>query len=532
MSQDARADEERNTRNRAQILGLAYADTYNKDKPLFKDFLPLNDLYALRIIPLNIGDHFIQFGITNTTSRDTMRNLKNQFLDQQVSFLLISDAGYREYMSLYDPPKKVEYTNIEMSNAGNIDKVKEVSAILEQVKANDILAYLVQQAHRLGGSDIHLEPQRGYVRIRFRVDGVLHVIARLSYEKFRVLMSAVAAAGNIYTSSEDAQQGHIAQHIIMADGAEVDVNLRLETVPGINGIEVVMRLFNMSSEMYQLDRLGLSPDERQVVDDIINKPSGMVMVVGPTGSGKTTTLYSMLNSLNNEERKIITLEDPVEYQFPGISQLPINTVNNNISFADRLKAVLRLDPDIVMVGEIRDMETAKTALQASLTGHLVLCTFHASSAAAALTRLADIIGDNPLFLSAIRLVMAQRLVRKLDDSSKSGYQPDDATIDRIHQGLAGLDVSQIPENVDNPTLYNPVPNSDNPYGYRGQTAIREQFLMTGELRKLLESRGKNITAQDIEEAAVKSGMRTMYQDGLIKVLRGETTLEEVARVVG
>jgi type II secretory ATPase GspE/PulE/Tfp pilus assembly ATPase PilB-like protein len=279
MSQDARADEERNTRNRAQILGLAYADTYNKDKPLFKDFLPLNDLYALRIIPLNIGDHFIQFGITNTTSRDTMRNLKNQFLDQQVSFLLISDAGYREYMSLYDPPKKVEYTNIEMSNAGNIDKVKEVSAILEQVKANDILAYLVQQAHRLGGSDIHLEPQRGYVRIRFRVDGVLHVIARLSYEKFRVLMSAVAAAGNIYTSSEDAQQGHIAQHIIMADGAEVDVNLRLETVPGINGIEVVMRLFNMSSEMYQLDRLGLSPDERQVVDDIINKPSGMVMVV-------------------------------------------------------------------------------------------------------------------------------------------------------------------------------------------------------------------------------------------------------------
>lgn len=256
------------------------------------------------------------------------------------------------------------------------------------------------------------------------------------------------------------------------------------------------------------------------------------MVVGPTGSGKTTTLYSMLNSLNNEERKIITLEDPVEYQFPGISQLPINTVNNNISFADRLKAVLRLDPDIVMVGEIRDMETAKTALQASLTGHLVLCTFHASSAAAALTRLGDIIGDNPLFLSAIRLVMAQRLVRKLDDSSKSGYQPDDATIDRIHQGLAGLDVSQIPENVDNPTLYNPVPNSDNPYGYRGQTAIREQFLMTGELRKLLESRGKNITAQDIEEAAVKSGMRTMYQDGLIKVLRGETTLEEVARVVG
>lgn len=532
MSQDARKDEERNTMQRANVLSLAYADTYNSNKKLFKDFLPLSQLYSQRIIPLNVGDHFIQFGITNTTSRETMRNLKSHFIDQQVSFFLISDAGYREYMALYDPPKKIEYTDIEVSNAGNIDKVKEVSAILEQVKASDMLAYLVQQAHKLGGSDIHLEPQRGYVRVRFRVDGVLHVIARLSYDKYRVLLSAIAAAGDIYTSGEDAQQGHIAQHIKMADGSDVDVNLRLETVPGINGVEVVMRLFNMTSDMYQLSRLGLSDQERRVVDDIIAKPSGMVMVVGPTGSGKTTTLYSMLNSLNTEERKIITLEDPVEYQFPGISQLPINTVNSKVSFADRLKAVLRLDPDIVMVGEIRDMETAKTALQASLTGHLVLCTFHASSAAAALTRLSDIIGDNPLFLSAIRLIMAQRLVRRLDDTTKQGYQPDEQALNKIHQGLAGLDMSHIPENVDSPTLFEPIASTDNPYGYKGQMAIREQFLMTGELRKLLETRGKNITAQDIEEAAVKSGMRTMHQDGLIKVLRGETSLEEIARVVG
>jgi type II secretory ATPase GspE/PulE/Tfp pilus assembly ATPase PilB-like protein len=175
----------------------------------------------------------------------------------------------------------------------------------------------------------------------------------------------------------------------MADNKDVDVNVRLETVPTINGMDVVMRLFNMQQSMYALSKLGLSESEYKVVESIIAKPSGLVMVVGPTGSGKTTTLYTMLNTLNNEERKIITVEDPVEYQFAGITQISINTAEggDENSFANKLRAILRLDPDVVMVGEIRDNDTAKTALQASLTGHLVLSTFHAGSAAEALTRL-------------------------------------------------------------------------------------------------------------------------------------------------
>ncbi len=530
MAQDARRIEETQTQNRSKILGLAYSDTSGPHKPTF-NILTVAELYDFRVIPLQVSDHFILFGVTNTTSRQTMDLLKQRFLDQQITFSLISDVGYRDFMKIYDPPKKVEYQDIDVRNAEGTNRVEEVSKILEQVKAADMLAYLVQQAHKLGSSDIHLEPQRDYVRIRYRIDGVLHVIAKLTIEKYRVLLAAIAAAGDVYTSGDEAQQGHIAQRLTMADNSVVDINLRLETVPSVNGVEIVMRLFNMSSEMYNLDRLNLSAIERQVVDDIISKPSGLVMVVGPTGSGKTTTLYSMLNTLNSEERKIITLEDPVEYQFPGISQLPI-TQSRKVSFADRLKAVLRLDPDIVMVGEIRDMETAKTALQASLTGHLVLCTFHASSAAAALTRLSDIIGDNPLFISAIRLVMAQRLVRQLDPSSKQPFQPDKATLDRIHRGLTGLDMKHIPENVNNPTLYKPVATEENPFGYKGQLPLREQFLMTGELRELLENGGSRISTQTIEAAAVKSGMRTMLQDGLIKVLNGDTTLEEVARVVG
>ncbi|MDQ2973040.1 MAG: Flp pilus assembly complex ATPase component TadA [bacterium] len=532
MAQDARQDDEKAALRRAQILGLSYYDSSFPQKVIYKDLLTLQELYQLKVIPLQKAEHFIHFGVTNTTSRQSMDMLKHRFLDQQVNFSLISDTGYREYMKLYDPPKKIEYTDIQVTSSANLDQVDEISGILSQVKANDMLAYLVQQAHKLNASDIHVEPQKDYVRIRFRIDGVLHVIAKLGFDKYRVLLSAIAAAGNIYTSGDEAQQGHIAQELTMVDGASVSVNLRLETVPSVNGVEIVMRLFNMSSEMYNLDRLMLSVKERTVVDDIISKPSGLVMVVGPTGSGKTTTLYSMLNSLNSDERKIITLEDPVEYQFPGISQLPINTINTEVTFADRLKAVLRLDPDIIMVGEIRDLETAKTALQASLTGHLVLCTFHASSAAAALTRLADIIGDNPLFLSAIRLVMAQRLVRRLDDSTKQAFTPDQTTLDKMKHALVGLPEEDFPKFPNGVELYNAVPGPDNPYGFKGQLPLREQFLMTGELRKLLENGGKNITTQSIEEAAVNSGMRTMYQDGLIKVLRGETTLEEIARVVG
>ncbi|MEO8862880.1 MAG: ATPase, T2SS/T4P/T4SS family, partial [Candidatus Saccharimonadales bacterium] len=376
MSQDARRDEEVNTQRRAQILNLQYTDTSAiTEKQLYPDILPKEDLYKLRVIPIIADDHNLSFGVTNTTSQQTMVTLRQQYMDQRVVFSLISDAGFRDYMKLYDPPKSVEYHDIAIGQTGTQDQIDQVSETLKQVKADDMLAYLVHQAHKLGASDIHLETQRDNARIRFRVDGVLHKIAILEPDKYRVLIAAIASAGNVSTASNDAQQGHIAQRVTMADGSLVDVNVRLETVPTVNGIDVVMRLFNMDQSMYTLDRLGLSVQERSVIDAIISKPSGLVMVVGPTGSGKTTTLYSILNTLNVEERKIITVEDPVEYQFEGIVQIPVTSTNTQeLGFADKLRAILRLDPDVVMVGEIRDMDTAKTALQAALTGHLVLST--------------------------------------------------------------------------------------------------------------------------------------------------------------
>lgn len=534
MSQNARYDEEQATLRRARILGLSYFDTTDvSQKPIYKNVLPIQDMYQNKLVPLQADDHNITFGVTNTTSQATMNNLKQRFLDQRISFALISDAGFRDYMRRYDPPKQVEYKDIKLTNAGSEQLLQNVSSILQQVNAKDMLAYLVQQAHKLKASDIHTESQRDYVRIRLRIDGVLHPIAKITHQKYHILVSAIASAANISTQAPEAQQGHIAQKLQLDSGDIVDINLRIETVPTINGMDIVMRLFNMRQDMYKLDNLGLSGEERKVVDEIISRPSGLVLVIGPTGSGKTTTLYSMLNSLNQDSRKIITIEDPVEYQFEGLSQISVNSKNSqDVSFGEKLRAVLRLDPDIVMVGEIRDMDTAKTALQASLTGHLVLSTFHASSASAALARLMDVIGSNPLFASAIRLVMAQRLVRKLDNNSKVEYQPSEEEKQYIQSVL-----DTMPENVQKPDLNNlklfkPQPSADNPYGYKGQLAVREQFIMNEEILKLLQGGNTSTSTQEIEQNAVKSGMKTMLHDGILKVCAGQTTLDEISRVLG
>ncbi len=534
MSQDARLDEERATERRARLLQLNYIDTSKiTNKIIYKNLISVTDLYQFKVVPLQASEHAITFGVTNTTSQQTMKDVGQRFLDQRVSFALISDVGYREYMHLYDPPKQIVYQDIELTTAGTKELIEQVSTTLRQVRADDMLGYLVQQAHKLSASDIHLENQTDHVRIRFRIDGVLHPVAHLTYEKYHILISAVASAANVSTNASDPQQGHIREHVKMADGTEVDINLRVETVPAIGGMDVVMRLFNLEPEMYTLDKLGLSPKERAVVDGIIKKPSGLVLAVGPTGSGKTTTLYSILNTLNNEERKIITIEDPVEFQFNGITQISVTTKTGEEShFADKLRAVLRLDPDIVMVGEIRDPDTAKTALQASLTGHLVLSTFHAASASAALTRLLDIIGENPLFLSAIRLVMAQRLVRKLDDTTKQPYEPSMAVLENIQRVVASLPPGLPKPSLTGLKLYKPGSSPDNPYGYMGQLALREQFLMGRDMVELLQKGGQRLSTADIENAAVQGGMTTMLQDGILKVVAGQTTLEEVYRVLG
>jgi type II secretory ATPase GspE/PulE/Tfp pilus assembly ATPase PilB-like protein len=437
-------------------------------------------------------------------------------------------------MRLYDPPKRVEYQdiNIGAKASASQDVVRTVSATLDQVRPDDMLAFLVQQAYALKASDIHLENQRENVRVRFRVDGILHPVAYLSHEKYRHLSSVVASAANVSTNVEDAQTGHISRSYKMATGEEVVLNLRVETVPTVYGMDVVMRLFNLNLELFKLKNLGLSQQEAAIVDDVIQHPTGMVLIVGPTGSGKTTTLYSLINTLNTTERKIITLEDPVEYNMPGVVQLPVKGQMEGHDFAEKLRAVLRLDPDIVMVGEIRDADTAKTALQGALTGHLVLSTFHASSAAAALARMLDMVGINPLFASAMRLIMAQRLVRRLDDATKQPYKPDEALKRQLQSIIDSFPPHIARPNLEEVTLYKPGRSEQYPFGYGGQLAIREQLVMTPGVQQLLKLPPNEITTESLQGKAVEEGMRTMLHDGLLKAISGVTTLEEVFRVVG
>lgn len=534
MPHDPRAEEEQKTQKRAAILGMGYTDTSGLQKQLFKGILSIAELKQYKAVPLMANENYIHFGVTTTTSQQTLSKLRTAFTDQRVDFSIISDSGYAEYIRLYDPPPKVEYQDISIKGGQeeNQDIVSAVSSSLEQVRPDDMLAFLVQQAYKLKASDIHLENQKENIRVRYRIDGVLHPVAFMGREKYRHLSSVIASAANIYSESEDAQTGHISREYRLSNGEEVVVNLRVESVPTVYGMDVVMRLFNLRMEMFKLDSLGLSTSEAKVVDDIIKNPSGLVLVVGPTGSGKTTTLYSLINTLNSTERKIITLEDPVEYNIAGVVQIPVHGELKADSFAEKLRSVLRLDPDIVMVGETRDSDTARTALQGALTGHLVLSTFHASSASAALTRLLDMIGSNPLLPSAIRLIMAQRLARRLDDATKKPYKTDESMMRRLHQIVDSFPPGLQKPDLGNITFYEPGSSPENPFGYSGQIVLREQLLMSQNLQNLMRLPATELTTERIEKEAVAGGMATMLQDGIMKAASGQTSLQEVFRVLG
>jgi type II secretory ATPase GspE/PulE/Tfp pilus assembly ATPase PilB-like protein len=535
-----RETEEAATQKRAGLLGIEYFDTRETEAttPIFPDMLAKDEMYANHIVPLREGDfeHAYFFGITSATPQSFMNELRERYDKdtKNVGFVLISNSGYQALMRRYDPDPEVKYGDVKIGSEFGEDSVAEVSKTLETVKSDDILDYLISQASKLNASDIHIENNEENVRVRFRIDGTLHPIAILTKEKFRILFSAIASVANVSVAAKDAQSGHVVKKFTMEDGSQQTLNMRVETVPTAYGQDIVMRLFNFDSNMLNLDQLGFSADERKVIDDIVAHPRGMVMVVGPTGSGKSTTLYSILNALNTTDRKIITLEDPIEYEIPGVTQIPIDTNNENNTgdgFAEAFRAVLRLDPDVVMVGEVRDNDTAKTAIQASITGHLVLCTFHAEDASSAFARMIDMIGKNPIFSTAVRLVVGQRLVRKLDPATKVEYEPDEATKTWIRQVLVSLPAGVEKPNLFDFKLWRPGTSEENPFGYSGRTVIMEQLIVDKDIQEFLVGDEKDVNADAIRKAAQANGMVTMIQSGVLKALAGETSIEEINRVL-
>ncbi len=530
-----REQDERSTQQRAALLGLPYLDTreFEHDLPLAKEVLSIEAMHRDKMVPLVKGDEekLYQFGVTTQTPQSIIEKVRREYNERgdSVQFSLISQSGFRALMLRFDPPKVVIYNDIQIAKEGDSDTIAEVSKTLNSVSSEQLFDYLIKQADMLGASDIHIENERDNIRVRLRVDGALHPVAHLDRDRYRVIMGELASRAGVSTAANEAQSGHIQKEITNEQGTHL-LNLRVETIPTLYGQDAVLRLFNFDETLLNLDLLGIPEKQRKEIDEIVSHPRGLVLVVGPTGSGKSTTLYSMLNALNTSDRKLLTLEDPIEYGLTGIAQIPVSTTSGQ-SFGDSLRSVLRLDPDVVMVGEIRDTDTARTAVQASITGHLVLSTFHANSTSTAFSRMIDMIGVNPIFSSAVRLVIAQRLVRRLVEGTKEEYEPDDATRAYVRKVLEGLPDAIEHPNLDTFKLWRPKPSDDAPFGYKGRMIIMEQLVIDEEIQKFIRGDVSDIHPEAIETMARARGMVTLEQAGVLAALRGETTLDEVGRVI-
>ncbi|MBV9467789.1 MAG: Flp pilus assembly complex ATPase component TadA, partial [Abitibacteriaceae bacterium] len=376
---------------------------------------------------------------------------------------------------------------------------------------NTVLMYAIKD----GASDIHIEPQRKQVRIRYRIDGVLHEQMKVPQHILAPMVSRIKIMSSMNIAERRIpQDGRI--HISMQGK---DFDLRVSTLPTAFGEKVVMRILDKASVLIGLDNLGLYPETQAGVLEICHQPNGMFFVCGPTGSGKTTTLYSVMNVINSVEKNLMTVEDPVEYQLPGLSQVHVNR-KAGLSFATALRAFLRQDPDIIMVGETRDLETAEIAVQAALTGHFVLSTIHTNDAPSTATRLSDM-GVEPFLISASLVgALAQRLARRICSNCKEEYVPS-----REQLLLFGHDPRQHP---DAKFYRGRGCDKCRQTGFKGRMGIFELMRITEEIAEMIVRRAP---LAELKEAARASGMHTLQEDGFRKVLDGMTTVEEVRRVV-
>jgi general secretion pathway protein E len=376
---------------------------------------------------------------------------------------------------------------------------------------------LIARAVETHASDVHIEPFEDRLRVRYRYDGVLHEIEPPPARLTAAVISRVKIMARLDIAERRLpQDGRIR---LTVRGQEID--FRVSTVPSLYGETVVLRVLDRTAVEFDFSRLGLAPEIRQGVERALDLPNGMVLVTGPTGSGKTTTLYTGMLKLNSVARKIVTVEDPIEYQLRGINQIQVKP-QIGLNFASLLRSILRQDPDVIMIGEIRDLETAQIAVQAALTGHLMLSTVHTNSAAATVTRLRDMGVEDYLLSATLKGVLAQRLVRRLCPHCKAAEPAPATLVERF--GLHRLAPEAGPL-----TLYRPVGCTEcRGTGYRGRRAIAELLLPSREIDRLIFERSDHSA---IEQAAIAGGMRPIFDAGLLAVIDGDTTIEEVVRCI-
>jgi len=394
------------------------------------------------------------------------------------------------------------------------DDVEHLRDLASEAPVIRLVNIIIQRAVESRASDIHIEPFENRLKVRYRIDGVLHEVESPPASSTAAVISRVKIMAKLNIAERRLpQDGRI---MLRVQGKELD--LRVSTVPTAHGESVVMRILDRESVVFDFRKLGFTDEFLPKFLKVLDLPHGILLVTGPTGSGKTTTLYTALSQLNTPDVKIITVEDPVEYQIEGINQIQAKP-QIGLDFAQALRSIVRQDPDIIMIGEMRDLETARIAIQSALTGHLVLSTLHTNSAAGGVTRLLDMGVEDYLLASTVNGILAQRLVRRLDAEHAQAYVPPPEVIEQY----------QLLELTDErpPRLYRPMPSALTPTGYFGRTTIMEVLVMTEPMRRLIM---QHADEQRLQAQAQEDGMRTMFEDGVAKSLRGITTIEEVLRV--
>lgn len=436
---------------------------------------------------------------------------------KDLSFTVETESGV-----LNVSEEEVEKLKAKLTSLKQIQKeIIATLALKQQYRVTRILEVVIAGALANKASDIHIEPREKETQLRFRIDGVLLDIATIELETYFSMLTRIKLLSGLKINIKNApQDGRFSMHL-----SATELELRVSVLPGGYGESVVMRLLDPHSIGVALEELGIEPKLLEALLQELRKPNGMILNTGPTGSGKTTTLYAFLKYVMSPDIKILTIEDPIEYHLEGIVQTQVN--HKDYTFAGGLRSALRQDPDIIMVGEIRDAEVAETAIHAALTGHLVFSTLHTNNAAGAFPRLIDIGIQSTMIGSAVNVVMAQRLLRRLHPEHKREVKlegKDKALVEKVLEGI--YDKTLIPKNVD--TVWVPEEGSGELL-YKGRIGVYEVIFSTREIEKAIRS---DLTIRELEDVAKKQGFLSMKEDAIIKVLQGITTIEEVRRIFG
>lgn len=520
----------------AMKLGISYIDL--SQFPISSEALKViseDEARDKKIICFFYTTDQIRFGVVqfSEVSKEVIAQVKDRFPDAEIQVYLISEHSLERVLALYKNlptvkpvTKDIVITDEELEKFSvGIDNLQNLQERFRQVSITDIMTLIVASALEVDSSDIHIEAEEKGIAVRYRIDGILHDVAEFPIEKWKQFISRIKLLAALKINITDRpQDGRVT---LQLSSGTLDV--RVSTIPTTYGESVVMRILHSGNKGVTFDDLGLRGSAYEILKREIARPNGMVITTGPTGSGKTTTMYAVLRTLNKPGVKIITLEDPVEIKMDGINQSQVD-VSHNYTFAKGLKSILRQDPDICMVGEIRDLETAETAIQMALTGHLMLSTIHTNSASGAIPRFLSM-GVKPFLLApSLNSIIGQRLVRRICDNCKEEMKLDAVVYERVLKTLQVLpDVEKKNVNFEHlQFFYGRGCSVCSGLGYKGRIGIYEIFTMNKEIEKLILS--EQVSEYVIQDIAVKNGMVTMAQDGILKALEGITTVEEVFRV--